>query len=347
MTDAGKDEGAAAPSAAKPEPHREPSHRGASAAVAAVLIAALLIVGSAPFWAPQLLPLLPWGMAKLQDQRLEAVEEQSRGAVAAVTRIERQAQSADAALAGLSDQIKTLGDRVAALEQRPAAAPDVANALAPMKADMARLELQLDALAARLDKLAAEQTAQSGNADRMLLLAASELRSDVASSRPYAGALEAVEALARDRPELAPMIASLQHDAATGVPGTAMLATRFSSTTAPAILGAKAAAVAASPEEDWWKRILARIERLVVIRRVDEHDPTAAAVAEAQAALDKGELASAVAALQSLSGPEAAAASPWLAEAQRRLAAEAAVAELTQRIALHLAGSDKPEGAAR
>ena len=55
----------------------------------------------------------------------------------------------------------------------------------------------------------------------------------------------------------------------------------------------------------------------------------------------------AVAALQSLSGAEAAAASSWLAEAQRRLAAEADVAALTQQIALHLAGSDKPEGAAR
>ena len=162
--------------------------------MAAVLVAALIIVGSAPYWAPQLLPLLPWGMGNLQDQRLEAVEEQSRGAVEAVTRIERQTQSTSAALAGLSDQIKTLSDRVAALEQRPAAAPDVADALAPTKAELARLEQQLDALAARLDKLAAEQTAQSGNADRMLLLAAGELRSDLASSRPYAGALEAVAA---------------------------------------------------------------------------------------------------------------------------------------------------------
>ncbi|HXP30044.1 MAG TPA: hypothetical protein VN832_03060 [Stellaceae bacterium] len=343
MTDASKDQGAAAPSAEKPEA----SHRGAGAAVAAVLIAALLIVGSAPYWAPQLLPLLPWGMANSQDQRLDAVEEQSRGAVAAVTRIERQAQSADAALAALSDQFKTLRDRVAALEQRPAAAPDVTGALAPTKEELSRIEQRLDALAARLDKLAAEQTAQSGNGDRMLLLAAGELRSDVVSSRPYVGALEAVAALARDRPELAPVIARLQGDAATGVPGLALLAARFSSATAPAILSAGATAAASSPEEEWWQRILARIERLVVIRRVDKRDPIAAAVAEAQAALDKGEIGRAVAVLQSLSGAEAAAAASWLAEAQRRLAAEAAVDALTQQIALHLAGSDKPEGAAR
>jgi hypothetical protein len=58
-------------------------------------------------------------------------------------------------------------------------------------------------------------------------------------------------------------------------------------------------------------------------------------VARAEAALEQGNLAAAVAELEGLEGAAADAAAPWLAEARARLAAQAALAALQDR-ATHL-----------
>jgi hypothetical protein len=59
-------------------------------------------------------------------------------------------------------------------------------------------------------------------------------------------------------------------------------------------------------------------------------------VARAEAALDRGDLAAAVAELEALDGAAADTAAPWLAKARPRLAAEAALHTLHERGALLL-----------
>ena len=75
-------------------------------------------------------------------------------------------------------------------------------------------------------------------------------------------------------------------------------------------------------------RLWARTQALVTVRegdRVIVGDPASGVLATAQARLDAGDLAGAVAALHRLSGPAAAAIAPWRDQAQAVLAARAAL----------------------
>jgi hypothetical protein len=92
-----------------------------------------------------------------------------------------------------------------------------------------------------------------------------------------------------------------------------------------------AAGTAATPAPSGWTAaILARLRGLVTIRRVDGGSTSgaAAAVDDARQRLAAGDLAGAVAALDKLSGDPAKAALPWLRQAQRRLAVEAALRQV-------------------
>ena len=95
---------------------------------------------------------------------------------------------------------------------------------------------------------------------------------------------------------------------------------------------------------------MARLQGLVVVRRVDapaaSGDPVAAAVAGAQAALAKGDLAGAVKSLADLPAGTLAPALAWLKAAQARLDAEAAVAGATQSVAQGVANGVAKTGGA-
>jgi hypothetical protein len=156
------------------------------------------------------------------------------------------------------------------------------------------------------------------------------LAAAIGTSRPYAGELEASEALASGKPDILAPLKTLESSAAAGIPGAAVLARQFSQNVAPALM--RGAAESTAPGESWWRRILARLQSLVVIRRTDQAgaasaDPVAAAAATAEAALDQGDIAGAVGAVEGLPAENAAPAQAWLALAKQRLAAEAAVAQ--------------------
>ena len=97
---------------------------------------------------------------------------------------------------------------------------------------------------------------------------------------------------------------------------------------------AQAALAAAHPapaDQPVLKRLWAQAQDLVTVRQGDHvllGDPAAGVLARAQTALDAGDLAAAVAALASLSGPQAQALAPWLDHAHGLLAARAALATL-------------------
>jgi hypothetical protein len=328
-----------------------------------VLGLVLLVVGTSPFWAPGFAPLLPWGQRSSVTESAPTLE---------ISRLQAELDAADATLkqhAGRlsrlegdiaaskqqAGQISQLGDlqaalkdqaaRLAQLEARPTTAagaapppvpvqsPQTAAAIKSLQDQIAKLSAGTEATGTQVAKLQAEiQKAVAANtAHRASLLAIANLRIAVEGPAPFTAELAAATALAGDDAKMKKALESLEADATSGLPTLAMLAERFDRSVAPAILRAPRVEAHA----DWWQQIRARVERLVVIRRIGPdaptpRDQTEATVAKADAALGAGDLSAAVAALDDLSGDAGKAAALWLAQAKRRVAAEALLAQLWQ-----------------
>jgi hypothetical protein len=106
-----------------------------------------------------------------------------------------------------------------------------------------------------------------------------------------------------------------------------------------------------APPEDasWWKRLLYRLRSLFKISRVPENGDLTTlppgpqrSLAEAQAAMAKGDLAGAVAAIENIGPPQSAAVAPWYAAAAARLAAETACDRIDAVVTRRLAGGAAP-----
>ncbi|HVC59591.1 MAG TPA: hypothetical protein VND19_04395 [Acetobacteraceae bacterium] len=233
--------------------------------------------------------------------------------------------------------------RVTALEQR--AAPD----LAPLETRVAALEKQiandsrfaarLDALSARVDALSGhDQSTKSGligrlDADEARLTTVEHAIAQVTAAAQQAARLARIQAAEAalsagqplgDLPNAPPAVA---HFAAANPPTEASLRLAFPR--------AETAALAASRPDMGGKpflaRVLAHAEDLVTVRQGDRvllGDPAAGVLARARTALEAGDLAGAVAAASSLSGPAAAAMAAWLADARALLAARAGLAAM-------------------
>jgi hypothetical protein len=310
------------PGAPKPPP-RPPLRVPASWSLAVILIVALALVGTAPYWAPALMPLLPWSAAPTAPQANEAQE--------------RMVQQL-AAMRQQLGQLTHLDNRVQALENRPA--PDASAAVAPLAAQVRQLTAHLDQIDKRLAQLEHDAANNAESPQRVLMVALAGLGNAIAGSRPFSAELTSVEALGRNRPGWAAALQPLEVPAKTGIPSTAVLAQRFSDNVAPAILRAEANAT--SRQQSLGQAMLTRLKSLVIVRRVDGarsdgDDPADQAVGEAQAALNKSDLAGAVKALGALKGAAADATQPWRQEAQQRLDAEQTIAKLSRDVAGEMA----------
>jgi hypothetical protein len=96
---------------------------------------------------------------------------------------------------------------------------------------------------------------------------------------------------------------------------------------------AEATSIAGAPGAKFWDKVVLRLESVITITNgtnVVFGPPGAGAVAQARTALDAGDLAGAVAALQTLSPPAQAAIADWLDQAKALLAARGALATLAQ-----------------
>src|SRR6185503_13330069 len=225
--------------------------------------------------------------------------------------------------------------RVQALENRPA--PDASAAVAPLAAQVQHLGTHLDQIDKQIAQLAHDAANNAESPQRVLIVALASLGNAIATSRPFGAELASVEALGRNRQGWAAALEPLEAPAKTGIPSAAVLAQRFTGDVAPAIL--RAEANAPSSQQGLGQAMLTRLKSLVIIRRVDGGGgnsgdaPIAGAVDEAQAALNKGDLAGAVKALGALNGATAAAAQPWRQDAQQRLEAEQTIAKLSRDLA--------------
>jgi len=340
------------PTATPPTPRTAPilsGRRGAAAiGFATALIVFGLLVIIAPFWAPAVMPLLSGGAAPVPTDaaltdRLAQLEAARRDDQQKTDQAIAAAQKKTAA--DLGTALQQLDRRIAALENKPAAAlGDVAELRQQLKAlenrpsappvDLSEIRQRLQQLAAadadltsRVAALEKGEQAQSASdaTDTALLLAVLQIREAIETGRPFAAEDDALAALAKSRPDVAAAAAPLAEPAKSGVASRAVLIERLR-----ALAGTIAAAQPIPAEAGWRAHAWAQLRGLITIRRIDGAGQSApeAAVNAAERSLAAGDLASAVAALDPLTGSAAEAARPWLQMARQRLAAETALRQI-------------------
>ena len=212
----------------------------------------------------------------------------------------------DAEIAALRSQIAVLQGQSATTAAPPAYAADPAA---------------LAALSARLDRVEANQRAFARAA--MVANAAQALDMTARSGAPFATQLAVVEPGLDDPNVLAP----LRPYADKGVPTVVDLAVRFPSEAAKANIAARND----GGDNSLLTRALHFMGSFVSIRRTDDvtGQGTQAVLQHAENSLNGGDLAAAVASLETLKPAPHKALEPWLAEAHARLLVD----DTTQRVA--------------
>lgn len=297
--------------------------------LAGVLLAIAVEIAAAPFWAPAVMHLLPWG-APPPPPPPTAPDSGLAARLAAL-------EGAHGDQAKTAAALQQLTQRIVGLETKPAPPAPAAADLAPVQQQLASLSKAVADLNATVASLEAKPplappAADTGTALALVLL---QIREAIDVARPFRAEYGALLALAHDRPEIAAAAAPLEGPAVAGVASRTALVDRLRQL-APQI------AVAPLPaKRGWWEQITRELRSLVTIRRIEGEGQTAeeAAVGNAQRALGSGDLAGAAAALDGLSGPGKAAAEPWLRMARDRLAAEAALHRIEALVTAQLGGA--------
>jgi uroporphyrinogen-III synthase len=266
--------------------------------------------------------------------------------VRAVTNLAQQAASggapAQADRGSTSDPaIAELRGRIAGLESRPAPTLDVDKDLAPLKAEIAKLQ---SAMTEAADKAKADASALNTGEQKALAAArasavigiAARLSGALDTGLPFATDLGLLAPLAKDDPKLDEIVAGLQPLAVNGVAGRTALASSF-----PAV--AKAALADDLADDSFGERLLGKLKGLVSLRRVGADvtgDTVEAKLARAEAALNAGDVAKAAGLVKSLPAQTNKATAAWLARADAHLTAQRAVDQLAAH-AVALLGSAK------
>jgi hypothetical protein len=246
--------------------------------------------------------------------------------------------------------LQQLEQRLAAIEtqsaSRKASDTAVSNDMQQQLSRIGKVEGELADRVAALEREAQSQNKAELRADGMLALLLGQMREAIEQPRPFPTEFDAFIKLARDS-DLATAAQPLAEPARNGVAGRAVLAKGLAE-----LAGRIAVASEPAAKSDWREQTLARLRGLVTIRRIDGSSHSGSdggsdgAVGTAQAALARGDLAGAVAAIESLTGADAEAARPWLVLARERLAAETALDHLQELLTERLGSPPAAPGAA-
>jgi hypothetical protein len=234
----------------------------------------------------------------------------------------------------LASENEALKQQIASLTQR-------LDQMSGLDAKVGELAPRLEALAPRLDALDQQVAALPKSNEQQhavaMIVAVGELRSALAGDKSFAAELSTLNDLTQDdealRPRLKPIVEQLTPMADAGVPTLSQLAAAFPATE---IARAGEAELAGEVTDDnWFKRFWRglghSISEVITVRPTGpdvEGDDTLARLARAEAKLGEGDLAAAVAEVKALTGLAAETAAEWLAQAEARLAIEAAAAQL-------------------
>jgi hypothetical protein len=254
-----------------------------------------------------------------------------------LAQLEAQVAAAPSARTGVAPDEDT-AKRLAQLESRMGSV-ETSDLSSKLTAADAALRVENERLAGRLaelerrlaavQELAAKGARDGGRRTDAQILAGVQLRDAVGRGGSFAPELAAFAALVKDDAGYAEAIALLKAHAERGVVPHHELVRRF-----PPAAAAAARAALAPDGADWLSRTLARLASVVTIRRVGEDvggDKPDAMIARAEARLQADDLAGAVAALEGLAGPPAAALAAWLADARAALAVDRGLALVSRR----------------
>ncbi len=229
-----------------------------------------------------------------------------------------QIESAGGELPGMKARIRELEEKIVS---------NVAGALRN-RAPQPNLGLAetIEDIAKRVGALEEVRPQGESTGAHSVVLAVGQLHEAVRRGGPFARALETFRMVGLATPKTADAVASLESYADAGVPTLETLRFSFGemaknvSTTAVAAQG-----------EGWVDKAVTRLSSLVTVRKQGERAEDSAAtpiLKTAEAALERGDLNSAVLALEGLTGVHAAASSMWLAEARSRLVVDQALETL-------------------
>jgi hypothetical protein len=237
----------------------------------------------------------------------------------------------------LAPRVEALAERIARLEARP---PPSTPDLVPLEARLTALEQAVQAV-----KSAQQTSASAVSPDQIAALAerlqAAEARLAVVEKAASAPA-SLTEQVARAARVQAAFLALSDGRPLGNIPGAAPALARYATEPPPteaalriafpaAAKAALAAQLPAPADQPWLSRIWQRARDLITVRQ-GEHvlvgNPDAGTLARARAALDAGDVAEAVAAVSTLTGPPAQAIAGWLDQARGLLAARAALADM-------------------
>jgi hypothetical protein len=285
------------------------------------------------------------------EQRLAALEAAGRDAAAS----DRGGAALQNAVTDLEERLATLAarlpedaqSRLSQIDQRLGAAEQAETRLQQLSSSVDQLtqklntdEQQSQELVTQLSALSERVSGAEGKLDAALrnrsrasalALIVGQLEAAIDEARPYQSQVQTLTAMTEDSAgagddTIEQALRALEPGAAAGVPSIAALRQSFQPVANEIVHAARA------PDGDnLIDRATDNLMRLVTVRPVGEDvrgDTAEARVARAEAALDKGDLASAVAELEQLDGRPAEAAADWLSQAKLRLGADQAVAKL-------------------
>ena len=301
--------------------------------------------------------------------RLDDLEKRLRATSAAMAERPAGASGPDPAIADLRSKVEALEGRAAGAAtpapapaptpaQPPAVTADQEKELATLRLEIATMRNALQTidqtvnvqrdqtklLAEAVDKARGEATARNTGEQKAMSTArasaiigiAARLSAAVESGLPFVTDLALLTPLAQGDAKLGESTAVLQTYAQTGVASRPSLVAEF-----PAV--AKAALADDVADDSFGERLLGKVRGLISLRRVGndvEGDGTEPRLARAEAALDAGDLAKAVALVKTLPPQTAKATAGWLSRAEAHLAAKQAADQISAQ-AVTLLGAAK------
>lgn len=172
-----------------------------------------------------------------------------------------------------------------------------------------------------------------------MLLTLGQFRKSMDRNAPFKNDLETLRQLAKDDPELLASIDQLSPFAESGVLSREQLEKEFKDLASDIVISELR-----GEDVNWTDKARERLSNLVKIRREGyvQGEETEAVVARAEYLLDQGNVEGAIAELQSLKGPAATTAQPWLQKAEARSSADELFDMASDKVLQQLSSSSNP-----
>ncbi|MGB4102322.1 MAG: hypothetical protein WBK91_10510 [Alphaproteobacteria bacterium] len=227
---------------------------------------------------------------------------------------------------GLQEEIDKLRATLTEIKGGITSATAVQQDMTQLKNDLAVANTAIAAMHDQVRRMTAtaHKAAEAEDTTRAQVIAYFQLRNAAATATPFADELQKLTDTARAVPNLPHLAAKLENAAHAGVATLPMLQARFNVMSGPA-----EQAIALAAAQTWWDKLAANIQEVVSIRKVgrDGSGPDKA-LHDAAAALQRGNIADAVAQVAKLPPVAQTHMQEWLTDANARIALDATLAQI-------------------